>query len=446
MLRAMPALRLIACACVALLCVARLSAAEYFVAVNGNDANAGSLAAPFASVQRAQKAAASGDTVFVRGGTYAMREAQIARSRRIWAYVVALDKSGSAGKPIKYWAYRDEQPVFDFTNVKPAGRRVTAFFVTGSWLHLKGLTVTGVQVTMPGHTQSICFDNQGSNNIYERLSMHDGQAIGFWLGKGLGNLVLNCDAYRNYDYTSENKRGGNVDGFGFHAPEDSTGNVFRGCRAWFNSDDGFDFIGAGAAVTVENCWAFYNGYSPEFRSLADGHGFKAGGYGISSDAHIPDPVPRHVLRGCVAVRNKAAGFYANHHHGGNDWLNNTAYLNSTNFNLLGRTAAGDVPGFGHRMKNNLGYKGRAEVSNLNAAACDVSGNYFTLPVKVEDKDFAGLDAAELIKPRQANGDLPEMTFLHLAQGSGLIDKGVDAGLPFAGKAPDLGAFESGAAK
>lgn len=442
MLRAMISLQLVALLCAA----APLTAAEYFIAVNGNDANAGSLAAPFASVLRAQKAAAPGDTVFVRGGTYAMTEAQIMQSRRIWSYVIVLEKSGSAGQPINYWAYRDEQPVFDFTNVKPAGRRVTAFLVTGSWLHLKGLAVTGVQVTMTGHTQSICFDNQGSSNIYERLSMHDGQAIGLWLGKGSDNLVLNCDAYRNYDYTSENKRGGNVDGFGFHAPEGSTGNVFRGCRAWFNSDDGFDFIGAGAAVTVENCWAFDNGYTPAFGKLADGNGFKAGGYGISPDAHIPDPIPRHVIRGCVAVRNKASGFYANHHHGGNDWLNNTAFLNGTNFNLLGRNATGDVPGFGHRMKNNLGFKGRAEVSNLDAAACDVSGNYFNLPVKVEEKDFAGLDTAELIKPRQADGGLPEMAFLHLAPGSELIDKGVDVGLPFAGKAPDLGAFEFGAGK
>src|SRR3712207_7385796 len=48
--------------------------------------------------------------------------------------------------------------------------------------------------------------------------------------------------FRSHDYTSENKRGGNVDGFGFHAPKGSVNNVFRGCRAWFNSDDGFDFI------------------------------------------------------------------------------------------------------------------------------------------------------------------------------------------------------------
>ena len=47
---AMPSLRLIAAVSIALLsaATARLSAAEYSVATNGNDANAGSLAAPFA--------------------------------------------------------------------------------------------------------------------------------------------------------------------------------------------------------------------------------------------------------------------------------------------------------------------------------------------------------------------------------------------------------------
>lgn len=69
-----------------------------------------------------------------------------------------------------------------------------------------------------------------------------------------------------------------------------------------------------------------------------------------------------------------------------------------------------------------------------------------MPVKVTDQDFAGLNDADLILPRQANGDLPEITFLHLARGSGLIDQGTDVGLPFAGKTPDLGAFEFGLVK
>ena len=172
-----------------------------------------------------------------------MVESQIAKKYRIWAYVTLLDKSGTQDKPIRYWAYEKETPVFDFSRVKPE-LRVTAFFVTGSWIHLKGLEVIGVQVTLKGHTQSICFDNEGSHNIYERLSMHDGQAIGIYSIKGSDNLFLNCDAYRNHDYVSEDGRGGNTDGFGCHPPAGGTGNVFRGCRAWFNSDDGFDCINA----------------------------------------------------------------------------------------------------------------------------------------------------------------------------------------------------------
>lgn len=425
-----------------------LSAAEYYVAPAGNDTAAGTRDAPFATVQRAQKAAAPGDVVFLRGGTYAMKENQIAQKRKVHASITLLDKSGTAEKPITYSAYRNEQPVFDCSAVKPEGFRVTAFLVTGSWLRLKGIEVTGVQVTILGHTQSICIDNEGSNNRYEQLRMHDGQAIGFWLGRGSNNLVLNCDAYRNHDYTSEDHRGGNVDGFGFHAPAGSTGNVFRGCRAWFNSDDGFDFISSGASVTVENCWAFYNGFSPEFKSLGDGNGFKAGGYGSAPAAKLPGVIPRHVIRGCVAVRNKASGFYSNHHLGGNDWFNNTSYLNRTNFNMICRDAknAAELPGFGHKLKNNLGFKGRTELSNLNTAASEVVANYFNLPIKLTEKDFLSLDQAELTKPRKENGDLPDIKFLHLAPGSNAIDKGVDVGLPFQGSAPDLGAFETRPAK
>ena len=427
---------------------ARIFGAEIYVAPRGDDANSGASDSPFASVQRAQKAAAPGDTVWIRGGTYVISEALIAETRRGQAHVTLLDKSGTAERPIRYWAYRDEQPVFDFSAVKPPSLRVTAFYVKGSWIHVRGLSVIGVQVTITGHTQSICFDNEGNNNVFEQLSMHDGQAIGFWLGHGSDNLVLNCDAYKNHDYTSEDHRGGNVDGFGFHVPRGSVNNVFRGCRAWLNSDDGFDCINTAEAVLFDNCWAFYNGFDEKFTSLGDGNGFKAGGYARTPSANLPNPIPRHVVRNCVAVRNKASGFYANHQPGGIDWLNNTAYRNKINFNMLGRNIAdvNDVPGYGHMMRNNLGYKGRTELSNLNEAASDVVGNYFNLPVKIGDRDFAGLDESDLTKPRQPNGDLPDVPFLHLAKGSGLIDLGRDVGLPFTGTAPDLGAFEFGKTK
>ncbi len=418
-------------------------AATWFVAPAGDDAAAGSIERPFATVQRAQKNAAPGDTVFLRGGTYRMTEAQIAQRKGIFAHVIVLDKSGAPGKPITYRNYEDEKPEFDCSLVKPERQRVHAFSVSGSWLHLRGISVTGVQVTILGHTQSICFESNGSHNIFERLSMHDGQAIGIYHVRGSDNLFLNCDAWNNWDYTSEDGKGGNVDGFGCHPTKGSTGNVFRGCRAWFNSDDGFDLIGAHESVTVENCWALHSGLSLKGDKLGDGNGFKAGGYGTTSADRLPATMPRHTIRFCVAVGNKASGFYANHHPGGSDWINNTAFRNGTNFNMLGRLADNrtDVDGYGHKLRNNLSYQSRRDISRLAAAKSDLAGNSFDRDLKLADKDFTSVDESELLRPRQANGELPDVEFMHPAEGSALLGGGTDAGLPLRGKAPVIGAFE-----
>ena len=249
----------------------------------------------------------------------------------------------------------------------------------------------------------------------------------------------------NYDPVSEGGRGGNTDGLGYHARKGSTGNIFRGCRAWFDSDDGFDFINFDEVARIENCWAFYNGYSTSFAPLGDANGLKAGGESGRRVEQLPNPIPRHVVVGSVAVRNKVNGFYANHHPGGLEWTNNTAYKNRTNFNLRGRDLKDHrsvIPGRGHVLKNNLGFAGDVEVAELDAAASEVSANAFTLPVTITAEDFLGLDKADLVKPRKPNGDLPDLPFLHLAPSSDAIDQGVDVGRPSKGQAPDLGAFES----
>ncbi len=382
--------------------------------------------------------------VFIRGGTYQMKESDIARRDGFLASVIDLDKSGLKGQPISYLAWPGERPVFDCSRVKPPGLRISAFRVRASWVHFKGLEVTGVQVTATGHTQSICFENYGDHNRYENLSLHDGQAIGLFISRGSDNLVLNCDAYRNHDFTSEGGRGGNVDGFGCHVRDGGANNVFKGCRAWFNSDDGFDCISSGAAVSFVNCWALYNGYSTRFKPLGDGNGFKAGGYGIAPRTRFPEPVPRHRVIRCLAVRNRSAGFYANHHPGGIDWIHNSAYRNSVNFNFLGRNAAGDadIAGRDQKILNNLSYGSSRDLRNLDLTGSQHAGNSFDLSVKLADTDFLSLDEASLMAPRQANGDLPPIRFLHLAKTNPLIDTGVPAETPFNGKAPDPGAFES----
>ena len=419
--------------------------AEYYVAPNGSDSNNGSIKHPVATVNRAQQLASSGDTVYIRGGVYTLKEEQIAQYHHIWVYVAKLDKDG-----IRYLAYKNEKPVFNFENIKPENRRVIAFFISGNNINVKGIEITGVQVTIKNHTQSECFEIQGSNNTLEQISMYDNMAIGVYIVRGSNNLILNCDAYRNWDSVSENGKGGNTDGFGCHAPAGNKNNVFRGCRAWFNSDDGFDLINSAEPVLIDHCWAFYNGYTPDFKKRADGNGFKCGGYASTPLKYLPDPIPRNTIQFCLAVGNKQGGFYSNHHLNGSNWYNNTAYKNRVNYDMLNRKSVKpveyleDTPGWDHVLSNNLGYGATgAELVNINKSACTLKNNYFDLNLNITASEFLSLDEAFLTAPRQADGSLPETPFLKLNPSDNLIDAGIDIGLSFKGKSPDLGCFESG---
>ena len=427
-----------------LLAAETVFSAPWFVATNGADTFGGTSNFPFATIMRAQTAAASGDTVYLRGGTYFLQNSNLTATNAPWAIVNNVTKSG-----ISYLAYPGESPVFDFSGVQPIGNRVTAFQVTASDCVFNGFDVVGVTINVTGaNSQSECFRvNGGNRNRFERLRMHDGMGIGWYLTSGQSNLVLNCDAWNNRGLDSFSL--GNIDGFGCHPNSTSgRGNVIRGCRAWFNSDDGYDCINAFAVVTFDHCWAFYNGYFTNFSSsTGDGNGIKGGGYGVSGSS-FPTPIPHHVIEFSLAVRNRASGFYANHHLDGQVWINNTAYRNATDYNILCSTnnasAAGDVPGFNHVMKNNLGYLASSrETNNLNVAQCDVSFNFFTLPVSVAANDFLTLDESLLTAPRQANGELPYINFARLASTSDCLDAGTNWGFPFYAAAPDLGAFESG---
>jgi hypothetical protein len=111
-------------------------------------------------------------------------------------------------------------------------------------------------------------------------------------------------------------------------------------------------------------------------------------------------------------------------------------------NLDAKSKTNDVPGFDHVLKNNLGYKGGSEVSNLGTSN-DVTFNYFTLPVTVATNDFMSLDENLLTAPRQTNGDLPYVSFARLTNSSDCINVGTNLGFAYYSTAPDLGAFEFG---
>jgi hypothetical protein len=404
-----------------------LRAATFYVAPSGSDANPGTETQPFATIAQGQTAASPGDTVYIRGGEYIYNSSTSAVG-------VLFNKSGAANQRINYWAYPGEKPIFDFFGMN-AQARLYGFRVTGSWLHFRGLELRGVQQIIMTVNESWCIRVEGgSNDIFERLDLHHNQGPGLFIQTGSNNHVLNVDAHDNYDPAMS---GGNSDGFGCHST--GTGNIFSGCRAWWNSDDGFDFINSPGACTVENSWAFRNGYQPGTTTAAgNGAGFKAGGFGLDP-ASFPSVIPRHVIRFNVAWANRSQGFYANHHPGAIEWLNNTAFNNPRNFDMLA-----DVGAAAHFLRNNLAAGTGTALANATAAEIDQASNSWSLAVTVSNADFASVADTSVLSPRQADGSLPNIDFLHLAAGSDLIDKGASVGFPHVGAAPDLGAFEYGA--
>src|SRR4051794_31076182 len=141
---------------VVLTLTAFVHAAEFYVAPAGSDTNPGTIDRPFASIARGQEAASPGDTVWLRGGVYEFKGTEIVIG-------TLLNKSGEEGKPINYFAYKDEVPAFDFFNLKTLAR-MKGFSVTGSWLHLRGLEVRGIQQTLTNVNESWAIRVEGGSN------------------------------------------------------------------------------------------------------------------------------------------------------------------------------------------------------------------------------------------------------------------------------------------
>ena len=146
------------------------------------------------------------------------------------------------------------------------------------------------------------------------------------------------------------------------------GNVFRGCMAYNNLDDGWDLFskiesGPIGAVTIENCITFNNGTLTDGTGDGDGNGFKLGGDGIA--------VP-HVLRNSISYNNNAAGITSN-----SDPAiileNNTSFGNKgQNITLYGKGSSE----LKFVAKNNISMNGGAADTYGDLASLKTNDNYF----------------------------------------------------------------------
>ena len=328
---------------------------------------------------------------------------------------------------IRVWAYPGEIPIL----TKSGNYRTNSgIYFSGDYFYFKGLDISGYTQIDGGVCSGLEIENS-SHNIFELINYHNN-------GSGMGisqnstdNLILNCDFHHNQDpLTPGSDQYGNADGFGFDYIPEGAVNTIWGCRFWWNTDDGIDPYGSDGMIIIENCWSFYNGYIPDtFEKGGNGSGFKLG---ITKADHGNDVL--YQIRNCLAYKNRNIGFDQNGAEAATELYNNTSYMNGNHgyyFNDYNRV---------HILKNNISLKDANAIraSNVSVLANNTFGNS---GLSVSESDFIGLDGSQLMGNRKADGSLPDIDFLHLAPGSHLIDAGVDVGLPYTGKAPDIGAFE-----
>jgi hypothetical protein len=387
-------------------------AQSYYVAATGSDSNSGTLTAPFKTITKAVSVVKAGETIYVRGGTYNLTA------------TITLGKSGAENSRISLLAYPSERPVLDFS-AQALGSSNRGMVVTGSWWHIRGIDITGA-----GDNGMLI--SGGSNNLIEQCNFYRNRDTGLQIDNGASdNQVRNCDSYFNADPPEY----GDADGF---APKLTvgSGNHFYGCRAWRNSDDGWDGYLRGAndmITTLEYCWAFENGYledGTDAGANANGNGFKMGGSDDKTLAH------NFTLINCLAFGNKAKGFDQNSNRGSMTLYNCTGHGNLVaNYRIKTELDAGKTL----ILKNCAELGDRVEL----AAFTVQEKNSWLPPFVTTAADFRSTDPAGATDTRKSDGSLPHIEYMHLAAGSDLIDVGVDVGLPFAGSAPDLGCFETG---
>ncbi len=448
------------------------NAKDYYLAPGGTG-NGMSIDKPFGDPIKAFAALKAGDVLWVRGGTYKLSQ------------TIKVNQTGTADQRICVFAYPgDPRPVFDFSGqprsdaTEASAYRGINHNIGANYWHYRGLDITNAA------------DNgmklEGSYCVVELCNFYGNGDTGLQQGFGKDskgnntrnqqyhygryNIVVNCDAYDNYDPWT---KGGNADGFAiklFPGP----GNEFHGCRAWHNSDDGWDLYYTAFPIVVDNCWCLKNGFDK-----GNANGFKMGGCkqgGTSMGAHV--------FKNCIAAWNEKKGFDQNHHREGSYLINDLSFSNGINYGYnmeapdAGNWVLRNCVGFGASERNSaftakpdIDYCTWTTLDNTNPLGEKASSKgesvQYSKTVNNYSSEYEDLSYETAIGPRQANGELP-LKFGRLKAGSKLIDKGtpitdfktvdshkdyyaysdnapqdwsVTLNIPYNGTAPDYGPYE-----
>lgn len=232
----------------------------------------------------------------------------------------------------------------------------------------------------------ICSDEYGSPT---------GEAASF-------NQFIGCTSSFNFDFDSGlfgGLPGSSADGF----EDEGVGNCFIECKAYANSDDGFDLFRTSMG-SLYHCTAFYSGRTePAYQGArnrtaekalvrnpaaqGDGNNFKMGpGNGIRTDT-VVDGGAKSKAVGCLSAYARSMGFTSN------QGMEMTL-IHCTGIGNLNRNFFSDVSSYGREtilVQNCLSYGG-GTIDTLYGNAIQNS-NSWNLGVSVGTGDFVSLDPA-----------------------------------------------------
>ena len=236
-----------------------------------------------------------GQTIVIMEGTYLLDKS------------VRIEKGidGTEDAPIRMVADPEAKtrPVFDFQT------KVPGVVHLGNYWYFNGFDVTRSVNMEEG------FQVAGSNNTLDSINTYFNGNAGIQISRNASvdisieywpanNLILNCTSYGNADASFAD-----ADGFAAKLTI-GEGNVFDGCVAYNNADDGWDLFakpetGPIGKVIIKNSVAYANGYKADGTLYSDdvnGNGFKMGGNSITG---------KHELINCYAFYNYKKGIDSN---------------------------------------------------------------------------------------------------------------------------------------
>lgn len=278
---------------------------EIYVTTSGTPSGLGTKESPL-NLVTAVKYARPGQTILLAEGTYKLHE----------PLRIPHGNDGTAEQPIRMVAAPDaaSRPVLDFQQLS------AGIIHGGDYWHFKGFDVIHAANNQKG------FQVSGHYNTLEDLHTYHNGNTGIQISRYAGsdpvsewpshNLILNCTSWGNADAGYED-----ADGFAAKLTC-GEGNVFDGCVAYNNADDGYDLYakietGPIGAVVIRNSVAYANGILEDGTIGGNGNGFKLGGSNMPGGHQLIDSYaffnrskgidsnscPDVVVENCVSYNN-----------------------------------------------------------------------------------------------------------------------------------------------